>query len=71
MTTTELRSSIRKGSSIAIAFAKAALMDELFRLGTFVIMVVALIANGVYSQSLQDAQRFVPRPSVDPSARNR
>lgn len=54
--------------SVAVAFAKALLMDQLFRLGMFLTMIVALMSTGAYSQSIQEAQRPAPAPAADPTA---
>jgi hypothetical protein len=58
----------RRGNSIAAAFTEALVLNPLFRLGMFLTMIVALMTTGVYSQSLQEAQRPVPAPAADPSA---
>jgi hypothetical protein len=68
MKTIQPRSCTRRESSAAVAFTKALLMDQLFRLGMFLTMIVALMSTGVYSQSIQDGQRPAPAPAADPSA---
>lgn len=69
MKTIRLHSGNRRAASVAAAFTQALLMNQLFRFGMFLTMMVALLSTGAYSQSLQDAQRPVAAPpAADPSA---